>query len=114
MERGGGRESVAELLRHRLIAKGGNEGCWSGCLVRSAAENQTARPASTAFLIDPGIGTAAGTGHHRPGTAIGTKKNSTCSVPFRNRWNKWNKLLILRCCLCDCSQILSLKEITIF
>ncbi len=68
MERGGGRESVADLLRHSLIAKGGNEGCWSGCLGRSTAENQTDRRASTAFLIDLGIGTAAGTGHHRPGS----------------------------------------------
>lgn len=67
MERGGGRESVAELLRHSLIAKGGNKGCWSGCLGRSAAENQTDRPASTASFIGPDTGTAAGTGHHRPG-----------------------------------------------
>ena len=66
MERGGGRESVADLLRHSLTAKGGNEGCWSGCLGRSTAENQTDRRASTAFLIDPGIGIAAGTGYHRP------------------------------------------------
>ena len=51
MERGGGRESVADLLRHSLIAKGGNEGCWSGCLGRSAAENQTDRRTSTAFYI---------------------------------------------------------------
>ena len=68
MEREGGRESVADLFGHSLTAKGGNEGCWSGCLGRSIAENQTDRRASTAFLIDPGIGTAAGTGHHRPGT----------------------------------------------
>ena len=27
MERWGGRESVADLLRHSLTAKGGNEGC---------------------------------------------------------------------------------------
>ena len=69
MERGGGRESVADLLRHSLTAKGGNGGCWSGCLGRSTAENQTDRRASTAFLIDLGIGTAAGTGHHRPGSS---------------------------------------------
>ena len=67
MERGGGRESVADLLRHSLTAKGGNGGCWSGCLGRSTAENQTDRRASTASLIDLGISTAAGTGHHRPG-----------------------------------------------
>ena len=71
MERGGGRESVADLLRHSLTAKGGNEGCWSGCLGRSTAENQTDRRASTAFLIDLGIGTVAGTRYHRP-------------VPFRS------------------------------
>ena len=64
--RGGVRESLADLLRQSLPAKGGKVGCWSGCLVRSAAENQTDRRASTAFLISPGIGTAAGTGHHRP------------------------------------------------
>ena len=52
-------ESVAGLPGHSLTAKGGNEGCWSGCLGRSAAENQTDRRASTAFLIDLGIGTAA-------------------------------------------------------
>ena len=69
MERGGVRESVADLLRHSLTAKGGNEGCWSGCLGRSTAENQTDRRASTAFFIDPGIGTAAGTGYHRPGSS---------------------------------------------
>ena len=66
MERWGGRESVADLLRHSLTAKGGNEGCWSGCLGRSTAENQTDRRASTTFLIDPGIGTDAGTSCHRP------------------------------------------------
>ena len=91
MERGGGSESVADLLRHSLTAKGGNEGCWSGCLGGGPAGDQTDRRASTASLIDLGIGTAAGTGYHRPGSAIGTKKNPTCSVPFRNRWNKWNK-----------------------
>ena len=69
MERGGGRESVADLLRHSLTAKGGNRGCWSGCLGRSTAENQTDRRASTAFLIDLGIGTTAETGYHRPGTS---------------------------------------------
>ena len=46
MERGGGRESVADLLRHSLTAKGGNEGCLSGRLVRPGR-------ASTAFFIDP-------------------------------------------------------------
>ena len=69
MERGGGRESVADLFGHSLTAKGGNRGCWSGCLVRSAAENQTDRRASTAFYIGPRISTAVGAGHHRPGSS---------------------------------------------
>ena len=66
MERGGGRESVADLLRHSLTAKGGNKGCWSGCLVRRPAENQTDRRASTAFYIGLDISTIVGTGNHRP------------------------------------------------
>ena len=65
--REGVRESLADLFRQSLPAKGGNRGCWSGCLGRSAAENQIDRRASTAFLIGLGIGTAVGTGHHRPG-----------------------------------------------
>lgn len=64
--REGVRESLADLLRQSLTAKGGNRGCWSGCLVRSAAENQTDRRASTAFSMDGGISTAVGTGLHRP------------------------------------------------
>ena len=47
MERGGGRESVADLLRHSLTAKGGNGGCLSG-------RPRRPRRASTAFLIGPG------------------------------------------------------------
>ena len=43
----GVRESVTDLLRHSLPAKGGNEGCLSGRLVRP-------RRASTFFLIDAG------------------------------------------------------------
>ena len=69
MERGGGRESVADLFGHSLTAKGGNRGCWSGCLGEGSDGDQTYRRASTAFLIDLGIGTAAGTGHHRPGSS---------------------------------------------
>ena len=69
--RWGVRESVADLFGHSLTAKGGNGGCWSGCLGRSAAENQTDRRASTAFLIGPGISTAVGTGHHRPYSGFG-------------------------------------------
>ena len=49
--RWGVRESVTDLLRHSLPAKGGIEGCWSGCLVRSTAENQTDRRASTFVLL---------------------------------------------------------------
>ena len=49
--REGVRESLADLFRQSLTAKGGNRGCWSGCLGRSAAENQTDRPASTAFYF---------------------------------------------------------------
>ena len=50
----GVRESVAGLPGHSLTAKGGNRGCWSGCLCCSSAEAQTDRRASTAFLIGPG------------------------------------------------------------
>ena len=63
--REGVRESLADLLRQSLTAKGGNRGCWSGCYGRSAAENITDRRASTAFYMDGGIGTTGGTGHHR-------------------------------------------------
>ena len=69
MERGGGRESVAVDAVAATDTKGGNRGCWSGCLGRSAAENQTDRRASTASYIGLGTGTAAGTGHHRPGSS---------------------------------------------
>ena len=67
--REGVHESVADLFGHSLTAKGDNGGCWSGCYGRSAAENITDRRASTAFYMDGGIGTAAGTGHHRPVSA---------------------------------------------
>ena len=67
--REGVRESLADLFRQSLTAKGGNGGCWSGCYGRSAAENITDRRASTAFYMDGGIGTAVGTGHHRPESA---------------------------------------------
>ena len=43
----GVRESVTDLLRHSLPAKGGNEGCLSG-------RPRRPRRASTAFLIGPG------------------------------------------------------------
>lgn len=45
----GVRESVTDLLRHSLPAKGGIEGCWSGCLCCSIAKAQTDRRASTFF-----------------------------------------------------------------
>ena len=54
--RWGGRESVAGLSGHSLTAKGGNRGCWSGCLGGGFAGDQTDRRASTAFLIDLGNG----------------------------------------------------------
>ena len=66
MVREGVRESLADLLRQSLTAKGGNRGCWSGCYGRSAAENITDRRASTAFYMDSGISTVVGTGLHRP------------------------------------------------
>ena len=65
----GVREAVAGLSGHSLTAKGGNRGCWSGCLGVGSAGDQTDRRASTAFYMDGGIGTAAGTGHHRPVSA---------------------------------------------
>ena len=64
--REGVRESLADLFRQSLTAKGGNGGCWSGCYGRSAAENITDRRASTAFYMDSGISTVVGTGLHRP------------------------------------------------
>ena len=47
----GVRESVADLFGHSLTAKGGNSGCWSGCLGGGSAGDQTDRRASTFFLI---------------------------------------------------------------
>ena len=86
MERGGGRESVADLLRHSLTAKGGNEGCWSGCLGGGSAGDQTDRRASTAFLFDLGIGTSAGIGYHR-------------LVPFRSGTDGTSET---KCVNCNC------------
>lgn len=54
----GVRESVAGLSGHSLTAKGGNRGCWSGCLGGGSAGDQTGRRASTAFLVNAGIGRA--------------------------------------------------------
>lgn len=62
----GVRESVAGLPGHSLTAKGGNRGCWSGCLGGGFAGDQTDRRASTFFLMGAGISTAAGSRHHRP------------------------------------------------
>ena len=64
--REGVRESLADLLRQSLTAKGGNRGCWSGCYGRSAAENITDRRASSAFCMDSGIGIVGRPGYHRP------------------------------------------------
>ena len=73
MERWGGRglwrTCFVTVSQRRVAMKVG-----SVCLCLRAAEAQPDRRASTAFLIDPGIGTAAGIGYHRP-------------VPFRNKWN---------------------------
>lgn len=46
----GVRETVAGLSGHSLTAKGGNRGCWSGCLGGGSAGDQTDRRAITAFL----------------------------------------------------------------
>ena len=56
MVREGVRESLADLFRQSLTAKGGNRGCWSGCYGRSAAENITDRRASTAVFVDARTG----------------------------------------------------------
>lgn len=64
--REGVRESLADLLRQSLTAKGGNRGCWSGCYGRSVAENITDRRASSAFCMDSGIGIVGRPGYHRP------------------------------------------------
>ena len=47
----GVRESAPDLLRCSLTAKGGNRGCWSGCLGEDSAGDQTDRRASAAFLL---------------------------------------------------------------
>ena len=71
--RGGVRESLADLLRQSLPAKGGNEGCLSGRLVRP-------RRASTAFYIGPGNalplehGTICPTHRHLPGRQYWTRR----------------------------------------
>ncbi len=52
------RGTVAGLSGHSLTAKGGNRGCWSGCLGGGSAGDQTGRRASTAFLVNAGIGRA--------------------------------------------------------
>lgn len=60
------RGTVTDLLRHSPSAKGGDGGCWSGCLGGGSAGDQTDRRASTASFIGLGISTAAGTGYHLP------------------------------------------------
>ena len=99
----GVRESVTDLLRHSLPAKGGNRGCWSGCLWRSAAETQTDRRASTFSLIGPGTRETVELGTIGLDVDIGPKQSAynTDSVPLfhpRNEWNArngWNTLLFL-------------------
>ena len=62
---------MADLFGHRLIAKGGNKGCWSGCYGRSAAENMADRLASTASSIGPGVGWTTDCGIVGPHIPIG-------------------------------------------
>ena len=67
----GVRESVAGLSGHSLTAKGGNRGCWSGCLGGGFTGDQTDRRASTFFLIDAGIGRTLEQGTIGPHIPIG-------------------------------------------
>ena len=67
----GVRESVAGLSGHSLTAKGGNRGCWSGCLGGGSAGDQTDRRASTFFLIYVGIGRTLDQGTIGPYIPIG-------------------------------------------
>jgi len=83
MVREGVRESVADLFGRSLTAKGGNRGCWSGCLVRSVAENQTDRRASTASYIGIDVGTVTGTRWlHRPSPLHRWPFPLQCKLPF--------------------------------
>ena len=66
MVREGVRESLADLFRQSLTAKGGNRGCWSGCYGRSAAENITDRRASTAVFVDTRTGRTVESGSIGP------------------------------------------------
>ena len=81
----GVRESVAGLSGHSLTAKGGNRGCWSGCLGGGSAGDQTDRRASTFSLIDLGIGKTVGLGTIGPhiGT-IGPNDDNPTSTSFRS------------------------------
>ena len=67
----GVRESVADLFGHSLTAKGGNRGCWSGCLGGGSAGDQTDRRASTFSLIYVGIGRTLDQGTIGPYIPIG-------------------------------------------
>ena len=67
----GVRESVAGLSGHSLTAKGGNRGCWSGCLGGGSAGDQTDRRASTFFLINACIGRTLDQGTIGPYIPIG-------------------------------------------
>ena len=114
------RESVTDLLRHSLPAKGGNEGCLSGRLVRP-------RRASTAFLIDPGISTAGGTGYHRPRSRQhrpGIKSPSACfpsfpSIPSLPSLDLFDRACLFRSTPCaekaeQVEQIVGSVEVVVF
>lgn len=67
----GVRETVAGLSGHSLTAKGGNRGCWSGCLGGGSDGDQTDRRASTFSLINAGIGRTLDRGTIGPYIPIG-------------------------------------------
>ena len=81
----GVRESVAGLSGHSLTAKGGNRGCWSGCLGGGSDGDQTDRRASTFSLIDLGTGKTVDLGTIGPhiGT-IGPNDDNPTSTSFRS------------------------------
>ena len=59
------------LPENSLTAKGGNRGCWSGCLGGGSAGDQTDRRASTFSLIYVGIGRTLDQGTIGPYIPIG-------------------------------------------
>ena len=86
----GVRESVADLLRHSLPAKGGNRGCWSGCLGGGSAGDQTDRRASTFSHIGPGTGETVELVTIGPDVDIGPKQSASQTVPVFHPRNEWN------------------------